>query len=107
LLLPEGRTIHEIVALGRKVHPEYFGAFPVPQLTPWGYTLGHMVLTNGLYWIETNTFQKVLAVCFPMYDELSGSALNYPVRQIIVKKIRTLQAFMKPGYNKAYNANQG
>jgi len=59
-----------------ELHPKYFGTFPVPQLTPWGYTLRHKVLTNGLYWIETDTFQKVLAVCFPMYDALSSSALN-------------------------------
>ncbi len=74
--LPEDRTIHEIAVLGKEVHPDYFGAFLVPQITPWGYNLRHKVLTNGLFWIETDTFQKVLAVCWPMQDDLSNAAVD-------------------------------
>ncbi len=66
LPMPEGETIHNIVAFGRELHPDYFGAFPVPQQTPWGDTLRYKVLTNGLYWIETDICQTVMAVCFPI-----------------------------------------
>ncbi len=76
LPLPEDRMIHEIAVFGRELHPDYFGAFPVPQLTPWGYTLRYKAITNGLYWIETDTCQTVLAVCFPMQDELSSAAVD-------------------------------
>ncbi len=76
LPLPEDRTIHEIAVFGREVHPDYFGAFPVPQLTPWGYTLRYKILTNGLYWIQTDACQTVLSVCFPKQDILSSAAVN-------------------------------
>lgn len=76
LPLPEGYSIHEIAVFGRELHPEYFGPFPVPQLTPWGYTMRYKVLTNGLYWMETDTCQNVLAVCYPMQDTLSEYAVK-------------------------------
>ncbi len=76
LPLPEDRPIHEVAVFGRELYPDYFGAFPVPQLTPWGYTLRYKVLTNGLYWIEIDTIQNVLAVCYPMQSDFSSDAVN-------------------------------
>ncbi len=49
LPLPDNPTIQDTVASGRENHPDYFGAVPVPQETPWGRTVRHDVLTNGLY----------------------------------------------------------
>ncbi len=74
LPLPEDRPIQEIEAFGREMHPDYFGAFSVPKETPWGRTVRHNVLTNGLYWITTSNNQKTLAVCYPMQDDLSSTA---------------------------------
>ncbi len=34
LPLPEDRTIQELEVFGREIHPDYFGAFPVPNETP-------------------------------------------------------------------------
>jgi len=73
---PEDKTIHDIAVFGREMHPDYFGAYPVPQVTPWGYTLRYKAITNGLYWIETDTCQTVLAVCYPMQDDLSSAATS-------------------------------
>lgn len=58
-----------------ELHPEYFGAFPVPFHTPCGYTLRHRTLDNGIYWLETSECRELLAVCFPIWNaELSAAA---------------------------------
>ena len=52
--------------------PEYFGAFPVPLHTPMGCTLRHWILDNGIYWLETDQCEEVLAVSYPVWSaELS------------------------------------
>lgn len=65
---------------GTEIHPEYFGMYPVPALTPWGYTLRHKILNNGIYWLETNQCRHVLAVCFPIWQELSSAAMEIAVQ---------------------------
>lgn len=58
-----------------ELHPEYFGAFPIPFHTPHGYTLRHRTLANGIYWLETSEGKELLAVCFPIWNaELSVAA---------------------------------
>lgn len=58
-----------------ELYPEYFGAFPVPFQTPWGYTLRHWPLANGIYWLETSECRELLAVCYPVWSaELSAAA---------------------------------
>lgn len=58
-----------------EVHPEYFGAFPVPFHTPHGFTLRCRTLANGIYWLETSEYEELLAVCFPIWNaELSAAA---------------------------------
>jgi len=67
LPLPEGETIHNAVVFGRELHPDYFGAFPVPQLTPWGDTLRYKVLTKDVCYLskECQNFAKVRqTICF-------------------------------------------
>ena len=55
--------------------PDYFGAFPVPLYTSRGCTIRHWVLDNGVYWIETDQCEEVLAVCYPVWSsELSNVA---------------------------------
>lgn len=63
-----------------EIHPEYFGMYPVPTLTPWGYTLRHKMLDNGIYWLETNQCRHVLAVCFPIWQELSSAAIEVAIQ---------------------------
>lgn len=50
--LPEGDTPRETAILGTESNPEYFGMFPVPSITPWGCTLRHKTVCNGVYWLE-------------------------------------------------------
>lgn len=70
--MPEGKSLRVAALYGAELRSDYFGAYPVPFLTPWGYTLRHRPLDNGIYWIETDQCAEVLAVCFPIWDgELS------------------------------------
>lgn len=72
LPLPEGSSLLDTALFGAERRPDYFGIFPVPLLTPWGRTLRHRPLDNGIYWIETERCVEVLAVCYPIWDgELS------------------------------------
>lgn len=68
LPLPEGKTLQEAALYGMELLPNYFGAFPVPSLTPWGRTLRHCPLDNGVYWVETEQCVEVLAVCWPIWE---------------------------------------
>ena len=78
LPLPEGETLHEFAIYAAEQYPEYFGMLPVPALTPWGYTTRHRALENGVYWIETDQCEEVLAVCHPVWEtELSSGVLSY------------------------------
>lgn len=72
LPLPESSSLLDTALFGMERRPDYFGAYPVPFLTPWGRTLRHRPLDNGVYWIETEQCVEVLAVCYPVWDgELS------------------------------------
>lgn len=64
----EGKSLRDTALYGAELCPDYFGAYPVPFLTPWGYTLRHRPLDNGIYWIETEQCVEVLAVCYPVWD---------------------------------------
>ena len=60
--------------------PDYFGNYLVPILTPWGRTIRHKVIANGLYWLETERCQRGLAVAYPKYDDLSDGARGLAVK---------------------------
>lgn len=65
--LPQEETLHDIALGAAEHHPEYFGAFPVPLHTPKGYTTRHWTLANGIYWLETDQCEEILAVCYPIW----------------------------------------
>lgn len=74
LPLPEDENIRSIAATGAELYPGYFGAYPVPFLTPWGCTTRNKVITNGVFWLETEQGLRGLAVACPKYDDLSDGA---------------------------------
>lgn len=74
LPLPEDESIRSIAAAGAELYPDYFGHYPVPFHTPWGYTTRHKIIANGLYWLETEQCQRGLAIACPKYDDLSDGA---------------------------------
>lgn len=68
----EGWSLSDAAMEGMELCPAYFGPFPVPPCTPWGWTLRHKPLDNGIYWMETSQGKTVLAVCNPVWStELS------------------------------------
>ena len=74
LPLPEGNTLHSAALTGMEHHPEYFGTYPVPPLTPFGRTVRHRSLSNGVCWLETDCATQALSVAYPLWDDLSDMA---------------------------------
>ena len=72
--LPDGETLHSAALTGMEYHPEYFGAYPVPFVTPHGSVVRHRALTNGVYWLETDQAVQMLAITYPLWDGLSDLA---------------------------------
>ena len=69
---------------GMEEHPDYFGTFPVPGYTPRGCTVRHRTLSNGIYWLETDRCEEMLAVCYPIWqaditipEQIQGEQLEY------------------------------
>ena len=76
LPLGEFDSLRTASAFGMEVCPEYFGTYPVPSLTPWGYTARHKTIHNGVYWIETDQCVSTLAVCCVIRDDFSKAVLD-------------------------------
>ena len=71
--LPVDEPLRTTAFFAAQSFPEYFGAFPVPLHTPRGCTVRHWILDNGIYWLETDQCEEVLAVSYPVWStELSN-----------------------------------
>ncbi len=69
---PEVESLLTITDYGREYAPEYFGDYPAPLTTPRGVMLKYITLISGVFLIETDELEKVLAVCYPIWSsELS------------------------------------
>ena len=78
LPIPEDESLRRSAIYSAEYHPEYFGPFPVPVLTPSGCTLRYKALDNGIYWLETEHCVQMLAVCYPIWSsELAEYALKF------------------------------
>lgn len=67
-------------------HPEYFGDIPVPTITPRGYTVRYKTLASGIYWLETDRCEQMLAVAAPIWqcditplERTYGEQLDYDI----------------------------
>ena len=63
-----GETLLSLSTFGRERYPEYFGRFPAPMATPRGVTTRFQALQDGVFVLETDQCEKMLAVCFPIAD---------------------------------------
>ena len=77
-------SLYTAALYGAEEHPDYFGAFPVPSLTPRGFTVRHKTILNGVYWLETDRCEEMLAVCYPIWksdisipEQNQGEQLEY------------------------------
>ncbi len=66
--------LRSLAICNRELYPEYFGAYPIPSLSPWGYVIRSKELGEGVYWLETDNFTESLFIGFPNYDSLSSYA---------------------------------
>ncbi len=62
--LPDGETLRSAALAGMECHSEYFGSYPVPPITPYGLTVRHRSMANGIYWLETDQAVQMLAVTY-------------------------------------------
>lgn len=76
LPLLDGDSLVEVQARGMEVCPEYFGEFPVPTETPWGPLLRFVRLANGVFWLQTAEAGWVLALAYPICDDLLPKTLE-------------------------------
>lgn len=74
--LPESESLLADRVWGMEGCPEYFGEFPIPAETPWGVPLRCERLWNGLYWLETENAGWVLAIAYPLCEDLYEQTLN-------------------------------
>jgi len=65
-------NLQEIAAFGAELYPEYFGDYPAPVVTPWGYTTRYKTIFNGVFWVETELGRRGLAIAFPRFEDLEG-----------------------------------
>lgn len=77
-------SLYTAALYGAEENPDYFGAFPVPFFTPRGYTVRHKAILNGIYWLETDRCEEMLAVCYPIWqtditisEQNQGEQLEY------------------------------
>ncbi len=62
----DGESLYLYALYGAEEHPDYFGSYPVPIFTPRGRTIRHKAVMNGVYWLETERCEEMLAVCYPI-----------------------------------------
>ena len=69
-------NIHSFALFGMEVCPNYFGTFPAPALTPWGYTTRYKAIHPGVFWIETEQCVTTLAVSYVMRDDFTEEVIH-------------------------------
>jgi len=77
---------------GMETNPEYFGYYPVPDRTPWGRLIRYKVLSNGIYWIETDRLETVLAIC-DIYEDDFFDGTREGAARLADEKDQNLWAF--------------
>lgn len=72
------KELRNMACYGTENHPEYFGTFPAPIDTPRGRTLRSKSIWNGVWCLETDQGEKMVAICYPIWDtEISQDAQIY------------------------------
>lgn len=82
--IEDADSLYATALYGAEEHPDYFGTFPVPFFTPRGNTVRHRTILNGVYWLETDRCEEMLAVCYPIWqsditipEQNQGEQLEY------------------------------
>ena len=78
LPLPDGETLLSAAVFGREYFPEYFGRYQAPLVTPRGFNTRYWELMHGVFFIETDRCEKMLAVCYPLWK--CGGITEYTLK---------------------------
>ena len=74
----DGDSILDIAMFGTEHHPDYFGDYPSPLHTPRGMTTRRCKLAKGIFAVETEQCETMVAVCAPIWGcDLSPYALKF------------------------------
>ncbi|MBE7003988.1 MAG: hypothetical protein E7425_06855 [Ruminococcaceae bacterium] len=68
LPLPDGESLLTIASYAMENNPEYFGSFPAPIHTPRGTMTRYKTIINGVIALETDQCERMVAVCYPMWE---------------------------------------
>ena len=78
LLRDEDESLHSASMYAMELHPEYFGSYPAPVITPRGYLIRYEPIMSGVFAIETDRCEKMVAVCYPVWSgEFSEYVLQF------------------------------
>lgn len=63
----DDEDVHTTAYYGMEKNPEYFGDYPAPMQTPRGITTRYKRLGPGVFALETDRFERMVAVCYPVW----------------------------------------
>lgn len=106
-------NLHEMAIHFAEYHPDYFGLYPAPMLTPHGYIVRYRTLDNGIHLLETDTGEELVAFCFPLWKVLlpfaqkTGEYTDYDIQYgvdetkgyLFFSKAKSCIAFLNCGRN--------
>ena len=104
----ESDSLHTISVFGMEICPAYFGDYPVPSFTPRGFTTRHQKLMRGVFALETDQREKMVALCYPIWNAELPEAVIEAAEQIDVdvafeKIIPLLDALEMDFFNRFMN----
>jgi len=71
-------SLYSVAMFAAELYPEYFGETIPPRCTPWGLVIRHRKVADGIYFLETDRCQWVLALSFPVWSiDLSDSTQKH------------------------------
>ena len=72
LPIETSEDFYEFSLHAAEYHPDYFGTYPVPMLTPCGRVVRYQTVENGIYWLETEQAKETVAFCMPLWEMFSS-----------------------------------
>lgn len=83
--LIEDESLLSIARHAMELHPEYFGTYPAPLVTPIGYMTRSIKMIDGIFWVETDQGKEALAVSYPIW---SGDLSDFTKEQVIENSVQ-------------------
>ena len=69
-------NLHNMAFYGMEQYPHYFGYYPAPTMTPKGYMTPYQTIDNGIFLLETDQGNRLMAVCYPIWESDLSDALT-------------------------------